>query len=103
MKWSLNLARRTDESICAAHIVDEDGIAVAQLALHDEETVLRNAGIICSASQDPFFDMLWDWFEDESRIGAEGMRPERREGLSVDDFKQMLDEHEAALLSHPQS
>lgn len=51
MKWSLNLARRTDESICAAHIVDEDGIAVAQLALHDEETILRNAKIICDAAQ----------------------------------------------------
>jgi len=45
-----------------------------------------------------FFDMLWKWFEDERRIGAEGMRPERHEGLSAGDFKTMLDEHEAALL-----
>lgn len=50
MKWSLNLARRTDESICAAHIVDEHGISVAQLALHDEQTILRNADIICKAA-----------------------------------------------------
>ena len=50
------------------------------------------------AEGDSFFNMLWDWFEDESRIGAEGMRPERREGLSADDFKIMLDEHEASLM-----
>lgn len=48
--------------------------------------------------QNTFADMLWKWFEDESRIGADGMRPERLEGLSADDFKTMLDEHEAALL-----
>ena len=48
---------------------------------------------------DSFSNMLWDWFEDESRIGAEGMRPERREGLSAADFKIMLDEHEQALLA----
>lgn len=43
-------------------------------------------------------EMLWKWFEDESRIGADGMRPERLDGLSADDFKTMLDEHEAALM-----
>jgi hypothetical protein len=50
-----------------------------------------------AATEDDYFNMLWAWFEDESRIGADGMRPERIEGLSVDDFKSMLDEHEAAL------
>ena len=48
---------------------------------------------------DEFFQMLWNWFEHEDRIGAEGMRPERTEGLSADDFKTMLDEHETALTS----
>lgn len=46
-----------------------------------------------------YFDMLWRWFEDESRIGVEGMRPERSTGLTADDFKTMLDEHEASLLA----
>lgn len=43
--------------------------------------------------------MLWKWFEDESRIGSEGMRPEQSTGLTAYDFKQMLDEHEASLLA----
>jgi hypothetical protein len=46
-----------------------------------------------------YFEMLWKWFENESRVGVEGMRAEYHEGLSADDFKTMLDEHEAALLA----
>jgi hypothetical protein len=40
-----------------------------------------------------FVDMLWKWFEDR---GCD-LRAERREGLTADDFRIMLDEHEAAL------
>jgi hypothetical protein len=45
-----------------------------------------------------YFEMLWNWFADESRNGAEDMRANMPEGLSADDFKAMLDEHEAALV-----
>jgi hypothetical protein len=47
-----------------------------------------------------FFEMLWKWFEE--RRGAEDMRPERHTGLSADDFKVMLDEHEANLTAEKQ-
>lgn len=43
-----------------------------------------------------YFDMLWQWFEE--RRGAEDMRATATDGLSADDFKQMLDNHEAELL-----
>jgi hypothetical protein len=59
---------------------------------------LPASGTAGEEERDDFFDMLWVWFEDEERVGVEGMRPERREGLSADDFKTMLDEHEAALI-----
>ncbi|MBR1032729.1 hypothetical protein [Bradyrhizobium liaoningense] len=46
-----------------------------------------------------YFEMLWRWFADESRNGAEDMRANRANGgLSADDFKQMLDDHEANLI-----
>jgi hypothetical protein len=45
------------------------------------------------AGEQEFVDMLWKWFEDR---GCD-LRLERTEGLSADDFKIMLDEHEAAL------
>ena len=41
-----------------------------------------------------FVEMLWKWFEDR---GVD-LRQERRDGLTADDFKIMLDEHEAALI-----
>lgn len=46
-----------------------------------------------------YFEMLWKWFESEERCGAEYMRAEMPEGLSADDFKIMLDEHEQSLLA----
>ena len=50
------------------------------------------------ASDDPYFIMLWNWFE--KRRGKEDMRAIQNDGgLSVDDLETMLDEHEADLLS----
>lgn len=46
-----------------------------------------------------YFEMLWNWFADESRNGSEDMRANIPDGLSADDFKNMLDEHEAALMA----
>jgi hypothetical protein len=46
-----------------------------------------------------FFEMLWKWFSDESRNGAEDMRSNMPDGLSAADFEEMLDEHEAALVN----
>jgi hypothetical protein len=43
--------------------------------------------------------MLWKWFSDESRNGAEDMRSNMPDGLSAADFEEMLDEHEAALVN----
>lgn len=45
------------------------------------------------------FDMLWKWFTE--RRGAADMRANAIEGLSADDFKEMLDEHESNLLDSP--
>ncbi len=44
-------------------------------------------------SVDSFSDMLWKWFDDRDVE----LRQERRDGLTADDFRTMLDEHEAAL------
>ena len=51
-------------------------------------------------AEQPYVDMLWRWFE--KRRGVEDMRSERAFGLSADDFKNMLDEHEQALLDSAQ-
>ena len=49
-----------------------------------------------------YFEMLWNWFADESRRGAEDMRANAANGgLSADDFKGMLDDHEANLIPVP--
>lgn len=54
----------------------------------------------CHCERCEFFQMLWDWFADESRHGSEEMRANQANGgLSSDDFKNMLDEHESALLA----
>lgn len=46
---------------------------------------------------DGCFDMLWAWFTE--RRGADDMRANAADGgLSADDFKQMLDEHELNLM-----
>lgn len=39
--------------------------------------------------------MLWDWFSERCDFTHE----ERREGLTADEFRMMLDEHETALLA----
>lgn len=49
----------------------------------------------------PYFEMLWKWFEE--RRGKEDMRANAIDGLSVADFKSMLDEHEAELTAPPSS
>lgn len=55
-----------------------------------------------SAEYYDYFEMLWNWFADESRRGAEDMRANAANGgLSADDFKGMLDEHESALVAGP--
>lgn len=43
----------------------------------------------------PFVEMLWKWFEDR---GVD-LKPERSTGMTADDFRAMLDEHEAAVTS----
>lgn len=48
-----------------------------------------------------YFEMLWNWFADDIRHGAEEMRANMPDGLSADDFKAMLDEHESTLASRP--
>lgn len=52
----------------------------------------------CGSEGCDFFDMLWAWFADEGRAGRAEMRQRARDGLSADDFKEMLDEHEGELL-----
>jgi hypothetical protein len=54
---------------------------------------LFTAGLAQREQEQDFVDMLWKWFEDR---GCD-LRPERRHGLTADDFRVMLDEHEAAL------
>ena len=55
-----------------------------------------------SAEYYDYFEMLWNWFADESRRGAEDMRANAANGgLSADDFKQMLDDHETNLTPVP--
>lgn len=68
-----------------AHDTDQsDLIEYAQAAL--------DAG-----SADGCFDMLWQWFTE--RRGADDMRANAADGgLSADDFKQMLDEHELNIM-----
>lgn len=46
-----------------------------------------------AVTDQPFVEMLWKWFEDR---GVD-LRPERSTGLTADDFRIMLDEHEAAV------
>jgi len=49
-----------------------------------------------------YFEMLRNWFADEIRRGAEDMRANAANGgLSADDFKQMLDDHETNLIQVP--
>lgn len=69
-----------------AHDTDQsDLIEYAQAAL--------DAG-----SSDGCFDMLWQWFTE--RRGADDMRANAADGgLSADDFKQMLDEHELNIMA----
>lgn len=45
-------------------------------------------------SKNPYFLMLWKWFEDRGALD----RACYSEGLSPEDFKTMLDEHEAGLI-----
>lgn len=46
-----------------------------------------------------YFDMLWKWFEERGAFD----RYDYSEGRSAEDFKIMLDEHEAALLAPEQN
>ena len=49
--------------------------------------------------EDDFGRMLWDWFASEERCGAQYMNDSfGLDGVSVDDFKGLLDEHETALV-----
>ncbi len=79
--------------------------AAFALTVHPERMKLMEAALSASpvaqepvASDDPYFIMLWNWFE--KRRGKEDMRAIQNDGgLSVDDLETMLDEHEADLLS----
>jgi len=57
------------------------------------DEIERLRGHVPSSQEQDFVDMLWKWFEDR---GCD-LRTERRYGLTADDFRVMLDEHEAAL------
>lgn len=59
---------------------------------YDNEALLQSI-----ANLTGYPDMLWEWFRE--RRGNEDMRANASQGgLSADDFKQMLDEHESNLL-----
>ena len=82
------LERRGDE--CCAH-----GVELHQDCYRCDEGPVAQEPV---ASDDPYFIMLWNWFE--KRRGKEDMRAIQNDGgLSVDDLETMLDEHEADLLS----
>lgn len=46
-------------------------------------------------SSDEYFKMLWKWFEERGAID----RYDYSDGKTADDFKHMLDEHEASLMA----
>lgn len=62
-----------------------------------ELSAAQSAAPVGEESDQDFVDMLWKWFEER---GCD-LRPERLHGLSADDFRIMLDEHEAALTAAP--
>jgi hypothetical protein len=47
--WKATLPRRSDDALLASHIVDKDGIAIAQLAMHDEQRVIANARLLAAS------------------------------------------------------
>jgi hypothetical protein len=57
----------------------------------------NEALLVAIANLTSYPDMLWEWFT--VRRGSDDMRANASQGgLSADDFKQMLDEHEANLI-----
>ncbi|PDT71756.1 hypothetical protein CO683_00935 [Bradyrhizobium ottawaense] len=68
---------------------------VEQFRRWAKSDLLRRELLSNERAKDDFFNMLWKWFEE--RRGVEDMRANLPEGLSADDFKNMLDEHEANL------
>jgi hypothetical protein len=69
-----------------------------QPAPNDQQIIepLYAASLAEGEPANEYFDMLWAWFEQRGAI----VRADYSEGFSVDDFKTMLDEHEAALSGH---
>lgn len=49
--WSTNVSRLSDGSILVAHIVAEDGSAVAQLANHGEDRTIANLRMAATAPE----------------------------------------------------
>jgi hypothetical protein len=86
---------KTPEYWCPANKPKPPHVLEAALtaqAAHATPAPAEKAG-----DDDQFFNMLWDWFTE--RRGKEDMRACQIDGgLSADDFKEMLDEHEQALL-----
>lgn len=79
--------------LAAATVLDACNAIIRQRKVHSPD----NCGRECQYYD--YFEMLWSWFADESRNGSEDMRANIPDGLSADDFKNMLDEHESSIMA----
>ncbi|MEZ0063987.1 hypothetical protein ABIF26_009549 [Bradyrhizobium elkanii] len=86
-----HLPLRYEDTPDYCEVFDKNGEKVALTARPDLFRALERGSERCD-----FFNMLWKWFEE--RRGVQDMRSNiAHGGLSADDFKNMLDEHEADL------
>ena len=86
-----HLPLRYEDTPDYCEVFDKNGEKVALTARPDLFRALE------LRAKDDFFNMLWKWFEE--RRGVEDMRANIPYGLSADDFKDMLDEHEATCVA----